>query len=203
MSKGNTSTTWLSEALKEIQINDNLNDELCDVLRAFGKEDDDAPGPSNLDPDAMNITADALQTRITKELLDEIDEDQARMFGRRFSSVSTLLLEEKEGDAAATKDGNQVVTTTKQLLRLALHRRTVQILSTNDPILSQRKALRIRALVDFIWSQSSKLLEYICEKLPRWTALIFAGISFLLSFTINMEFATVRYLAKETQHWFN
>ena len=157
MSKGNTSTTWLSEALKEIQINDNLNDELCDVLRAFGKEDDDAPGPSNLDPDAMNITADALQTRITKELLDEIDEDQARMFGRRFSSVSTLLLEEKEGDAAATKDGNQVVTTTKQLLRLALHRRTVQILSTNDPILSQRKALRIRALVDFIWSQSPVL----------------------------------------------
>ena len=198
MSKGNTSTTWLSEALKEIQINDNLNDELCDVLRAFGKDDDDAPGPTSLDPDAMDITADALQTRITKELLDEIDEDQACMFGRRFSSVSTLLLEEKEGD-----DDNQVVTTTKQLLRLALHRRTVQILSTNDPILSQRKALRIRALVDFIWSQSSKLLEYICEKLPRWTALIFAGISFLLSFTINMEFATVRYLAKETQHWFN
>jgi hypothetical protein len=44
--------------------------------------------------------------------------------------------------------------TSKQLLRLALHRRAVQILSTTDPTLSQRKALRIRALVDFIWSLS-------------------------------------------------
>ena len=95
-----STTTWLSNAFEEIQTNDTLNDELCDVLRAFGKDDNDAPGPSNLNPDVNDITADVLQTRITKELLDEIDEDQACMFGRRFSSVSTLLLEEK--DVAAT-----------------------------------------------------------------------------------------------------
>ncbi|KAL7540951.1 hypothetical protein ACHAXR_011796 [Thalassiosira sp. AJA248-18] len=153
----NDATTWLSAAFKEIQRCHHLNDELCDILRAFGKDESDAPGPTNLDPDAMDIaicsgedsSIDAipyLQKRISSELLGEIDADQASMFGRRFSSVATLLKDEN-------KDHTSVVTT-NQLLRLALHRRTVQILSTSDPVLSQRKALRIRALVDFIWSQS-------------------------------------------------
>ena len=84
-----------------------------------------------------------LQRRISTELLDEIDEDQASMFGRRFISVSNLLKSPEAGEV-----------TTKQMLRLALNRRTDQILSTDDPVLSKRKALRIRALVDFIWSQS-------------------------------------------------
>lgn len=139
-------STWLSLAFDEIQRGTHLNDELCDVLRAFGKDDSDAPGQVNLDPDADAATISHFQNSIATELLDEIDEDQANMFGRRFSSVSTLL---KEGER---KDSHNV--TTKQLLRLALHRRTVQILSTKDPVLSQRKALRIRALIDFIWSQS-------------------------------------------------
>ena len=67
------------------------------------------------------------------------------MFGRRFISVSNLL---------KSDPGEEGEVTTKQMLRLALNRRTGQILSTNDPVLSQRKALRVRALVDFIWSQS-------------------------------------------------
>ena len=164
LSEMKMSSTWLSAAFNEIQQSPDLNNDLYDILRAFGKDDDDAPGPANLDPDALlyadvtmpagygngNDTTDDidtiahLQNRIATELLDEIDADQAKMFSRRFVSVSSLLKEEKDKEAV----------TSKQLLRLALHRRTVQILSTSDPILSQRKALRIRALVDFIWSLS-------------------------------------------------
>lgn len=144
----NNGVTWLSVAFREIKQSPHLNDDLYEILRAFGKDDNDAPGPSNLDPDAFDGAADVdpityLKDRIANELLDEIDSDQASMFSRRFVSVSTLLREDVKNTV-----------TTKQLLRLALHRRTVQILSTTDPELSQRKALRIRALVDFIWSLS-------------------------------------------------
>ncbi|KAL9185237.1 hypothetical protein ACHAXT_003014 [Thalassiosira profunda] len=139
-------STWLSAAFAAIDGTPSINDDLRDILRAFGKNDADAPGPASLDPDA-DLPPDAiahLQSRIATELLDEIDADQARMFGRRFSSVSTLLKEDGKGGEV----------TNRQLLRLALHRRAVQILSTEDPVLCKRRALRIRALVDFIWSQS-------------------------------------------------
>ena len=148
--------TWLSQAINEINRRADLNNEIITVLRAFGKEDDaDAPGPNDLDPDSScddngGCAISYLQNRISKELLDEIDIDQANMFGRRFASVSTLL---KSQQQQHHHDNNNAVST-EQLVRLALYRRTVQILSTTDPILSQRKALRIRALVDFIWSQS-------------------------------------------------
>ena len=143
------SSSWLSLALQLIQQSSHLNNDLCDVLRAFG--DDDAPGQCNLNPNSDGSTKDVLQHRISTELLTEIDADQAMMFGRRFASVSTLL---QENYTSISETNNQQSVTTKQLLCLALHRRTVQILTTTDPILSQRKALRIRALVDFIWSQS-------------------------------------------------
>ena len=136
--------TWLSLAFTEIEQCSHLNDELCDILRAFGKDDNDAPGPATLNADDSS-SVDKLQARISTELLLEIDADQASMFGRRFLSVSTLLQK---------KDDDSTNITTKQLLRLALHRRTAQILSTTDQILSKRKALRVRGLVDFIWSQS-------------------------------------------------
>ncbi|EED88532.1 predicted protein [Thalassiosira pseudonana CCMP1335] len=151
MSNTSPASTWLSLASSEIASSSHLHDELLDVLRAFGKDDGDAPGPATLNPDeqpAANVAVVThLQDRITTELLDEIDADQASMFGRRFASVSVLLEENTITDSSSG-------ITTNQLLRLALHRRAVQILSTDDPILSKRKALRIRALVDFIWSQS-------------------------------------------------
>jgi hypothetical protein len=164
--------TWLSLAINEINHRDDLNNEIITVLRAFGKDDADAPGPDNLDPDSSFVKDDVddgdsnddeeddcamsyLQNRIATELLDEIDIDQANMFGRRFASVSTLLKSQQQQNQnqQQNKHDNNAIST-EQLLRLALYRRTVQILSTTDPILSQRKALRIRALVDFIWSQS-------------------------------------------------
>lgn len=82
--------TWLSLAFTEIEQCSHLNDELCDILRAFGKDDNDAPGPATLNADDSS-SADELQARISTELLLEIDADQASMFGRRFLSVSTLL----------------------------------------------------------------------------------------------------------------
>lgn len=149
--------TWLSLASAEIIQRDDLNNDIIDVLRAFGIDDADAPGAANLNPDCISYTDEkevhrdaisCLQNRIATELLDEIDADQANMFGRRFASVSSLL---KTADNDNKADES---ISTDQLLRLALHRRTVQILSTTDVTLSKRKALRIRALVDFIWSQS-------------------------------------------------
>ena len=148
--------TWLSLASAEIIQRDDLNNDIIDVLRAFGRDDADAPGPANLNPDCIFCTDEKvhhdaishLQNRIATELLDEIDADQAQMFGRRFASISSLL-------RAADKDNEADESiSTDQLLRLALHRRTVQILSTTDVTLSKRKALRVRAVVDFIWSQS-------------------------------------------------
>ena len=150
-------------ASAEVIQRDDLNNDIIAVLRAFGKDDADAPGPANLDPDCtfytdeiQEVQADQhhdaisyLQNKIATELLDEVDADQANMFGRRFASVSSLLRAADNGKAA----GGSIIST-EQLLRLALHRRTVQILSTTDVTLSKRKALRVRALVDFIWSQS-------------------------------------------------
>ncbi|EJK49198.1 hypothetical protein THAOC_31956 [Thalassiosira oceanica] len=136
--------TWLTNAFREIHNSPNLDEDLCCVLQAFGESDSDARGVASLDPDGGVDDLDmVLQRKISTELLDEIDEDQASMFGRRFISVSNLLKDSVAGEV-----------TTKQMLRLALNRRTAQILSTDDPVLSKRKALRIRALVDFIWSQS-------------------------------------------------
>ncbi|KAL3784321.1 hypothetical protein ACHAW5_000212 [Stephanodiscus triporus] len=179
--------TWLSMARMEIQRahhrpkKNNNDDRLYDVLRAFGQGDDDAPGPSNLDPDSgydydsgssssSSSSAEVLRERISIELLDEVDPDQARMFGRRFYSVSVLLRgggggggDDDGGGGGGGGGGGMMISTTtttttttmtERLLRLALHRRIVQILSTTDPVLSRRKAPRVRALVDFIWSQS-------------------------------------------------
>ena len=154
-------TTWLSAAREEIRrtASPRPNDELYGILRAFGDSDDDAPGPSNLDPDDGGASSsDVLRDRISAELLDEIDADQAMMFGRRFCSVSTLLLrggDEKDGGGrAGAITTTTTTTTTDRLLRLALHRRAAQILSETDPVLSRRKAPRVRALVDYVWSQS-------------------------------------------------
>jgi len=153
-------TTWLSAAREEIRLTapPRPNDELYGILRAFGDSDDDAPGPSNLDPDDGGASSsDVLRDRISAELLDEVDADQARMFGRRFCSVSTLLLrggDEKDGGGRAGAKTTTTTTTTDRLLRLALHRRAAQILSETDPVLSRRKAPRVRALVDYVWSQS-------------------------------------------------
>ena len=149
---GAAQATWLSLAFDEIRRRDLPDgDELRDVLRAFGQDDRDAPGPASLDPDGHDgeSTAARLQRRIAAELRDEVDADQASMFGRRFASVSTLLAGGERGGAE-----EEHVPPTRRLLRLALHRRTAQILAATDPALSRRKALRVRALVDFIWSLS-------------------------------------------------
>ena len=74
-----TSSSWLLLALQSIQQNSHLNNELCDVLRAFGKSDDDAPGPCNLDPNADGSTVEALQHRIATELLTEIDAKSGKL----------------------------------------------------------------------------------------------------------------------------
>lgn len=134
-----TTETWLSAARREIDRL-NLDPELYQVLLSFGGENH-APGPSSLDADADDGTATRsfLPSRIGELLSSEVDSHQASMFGRRFDSVSTLL--------------SSRGTPTSDLLRLGLHRRAAQILDVDPP----PRALRIRALVDFVWSQSMVL----------------------------------------------
>ena len=133
--------------------------DLLSVLRSFGA--DDAPGPPTLDPDdGGRTTAGGISDQIREGLAAEIDDDQARMFARRFVSVSQLLsgggkcgsesAREHDIDPPAADVPSKV--DVGALLRLALHRRAVQILSA--PADRGAKALRIRALVDFVWSQS-------------------------------------------------
>ena len=161
-------TTWLTLATSVVaewrqsstcKLSGASADDLISVLNSFGAED--APGSASLDPDDGGRTnADSISAEIRKVLVEEIDDDQAQMFARRFVSVSKLLLGGTATQSTTTGPTNEISAEAaaaisvdvNTLLRLALHRRAVQILSASDE--RGPKALRIRALVDFIWSQS-------------------------------------------------
>lgn len=121
--------TWLDACREEIRRL-GLDPELAEVLRAFGGER--APGPAELD---APLPRRELPTRIARVLGQEVDEAQAALFARRLGAVSDLL------EARQTPSA--------RLLRVGLFRRAEQILGEEPP-----RALRIRALVDFIWSQA-------------------------------------------------
>jgi len=121
--------TWLEACHEEIERS-GLDPQLGEVLRAFGG--DHAPGPTDLD---APLPRASLPGRIAEVLGREVDAAQAAMFGRRLRSLSDLL------EAGQTPSA--------RLLRVALFRRAEQILSEEPP-----RALRIRALVDFVWSQA-------------------------------------------------
>ena len=134
------------------KMSDASAEDLISVLNSFGA--DDAPGPASLDPDDGGADADSISAEIRKVLVEEIDDDQAQMFARRFVSVTKLLLGENANQTATSQNDeiSAASVDVNTLLRLTLHRRAVQILSASDD--RGPKALRIRALVDFIWSQS-------------------------------------------------
>lgn len=121
--------TWLDACREEIERL-GLEPGLGEVLRAFGGED--APGPAELE---APLPRETLPGRIAEVLGREVDAAQAAMFGRRLAAVSDLL--EERG------------TPTAHLLRVGLFRRAEQILREGSP-----RALRIRALIDFLWSQA-------------------------------------------------
>mmetsp|Transcript_27961 Transcript_27961/g.80797 ORF Transcript_27961/g.80797 Transcript_27961/m.80797 type:complete len:723 (-) Transcript_27961:179-2347(-) len=153
-----STTTWLTLAAAVISDQREANtstwsdasaDDLLSVLKSFGAED--APGPVTLDPCDGGTPAD-ISNKIREVLVAEIDDDQAQMFARRFVSVSTLLMADGSEIDSMQATGTKATVDVNALLRLALHRRAVQILSASDD--RGPKALRIRALVDFVWSQS-------------------------------------------------
>ena len=153
-----STTTWLTLAAAVISDQREANtstwsdasaDDLLSVLKSFGAED--APGPVTLDPCDGGTPAD-ISNKIREVLVAEIDDDQAQMFARRFVSVSTLLMADGSEIDSMQDTGTKATVDVNALLRLALHRRAVQILSASDD--RGPKALRIRALVDFVWSQS-------------------------------------------------
>jgi len=122
--------SWL-EACRVEGERAGLDPDWFEVLWAFGGED--APGPADLD---APLPRESLPTAIEECLAREVDAGQAALFARRFHSVVGLL------------DGMGQPETT--LLRVALFRRAAQILAAPPP-----HARRIRALVDYIWSQAA------------------------------------------------
>ncbi|MEZ6188779.1 MAG: phosphodiester glycosidase family protein [Planctomycetota bacterium] len=124
--------TWL-DACREAIDGGGLDPSLGDVLLAFGGEE--APGAAALD---APLSLDALPGRIVAVLEGEVDPHQASLFARRFRGLDALLREQATPEAP--------------LLRVMLHRRAAQILDAPPP-----HALRIRALVDYVWSQAVRL----------------------------------------------
>ena len=152
-----TTTTWLTLAKDQVERLQ-LNPEIYHVLCAFGGPHH-APGAASLFVDnEERTTSSHISTQIETQLTDEIDADQAHMFARRFVSVDNLLVSSLTTSTSDNDDkpndhnhAQQAKThATLQLLRLGLYRRANQILNVDPP----PRALRIRALVDFIWSQA-------------------------------------------------
>ena len=107
---------------------------LARVFRAFG-----GTGPSACSADALASWSSrakaGLAHRVVAVLSDEVDTDQAAMFARRLSAVGQL----------STRIGQPA-------LRLALMARATELLEAKGP-----RALRIRALADFYYSQAARL----------------------------------------------
>lgn len=138
--------TWL-DACRERIASSGFDPELGEVLRAFGGED--APGPAALD---APLGTEAALARIEAVLGGEVDAHQAGLFARRFRGVAQLLAGRSEGEA--------------RLLEVMLHRRAAQVLDAPPP-----HALRIRALVDYVWSQAA-VLQHRREDAPTLEELV-------------------------------
>ncbi|MCA8922540.1 MAG: phosphodiester glycosidase family protein [Planctomycetes bacterium] len=141
--------TWL-DACREDIARRGLDPELAEVLRAFGG--DTAPGPAALD---APLPRETLPARIDTVLGAEVDPHQAALFARRFRAVSALLDQRSEPEA--------------RLLQVMLYRRGAQLLDEAAP-----HALRVRALVDFVWSQAA-VLQHRREDAPTLEDLV-AGL---------------------------
>ena len=129
--------------------------EIVGVLAAFGgaggpdvrRDGGGAPiSPRRVDSAMATLeqqaAADAvsLEVRIRQRLAGEVDGPQAAMFARRFQAVVGLLAQAGERAPAA------------RVLRVGLVRRMAQVLAGASP-----HALRVRALVDFYYSQAALL----------------------------------------------
>lgn len=88
----------------------------------------------------LDATCNTLPADIATRLSGEVDPDQAAMFGRRFHAVSEVLRR-----LASTRPLARV-------LRVALACRTREVIVGEPP-----RALRVRALVDFYYSQAAVL----------------------------------------------
>lgn len=109
-----------------------LDPEWVEVLRAF-----DSPAPAR-DPLPQ---APHLARRIARQVGEEVDADQARMFARRFLAAVVSLDQGAQGDSLEAA-----------LLREGLLRRMEGILDSPGP-----RVLRVRACADFYAGHSARL----------------------------------------------
>jgi hypothetical protein len=115
-----------------------LSAESCAPLSAFrGAAEREAATFAALRAD-VEVTAQRLPGQIVSVLSGEVDAGQAALFARRFTSVWTLLSGMSQPEAV--------------LLAVGLVMRASEVLSAAPP-----RALRIRAVVDFFYSQAALL----------------------------------------------
>lgn len=130
--------------------------EQCAPLRAFqGAEEAGFASFGALCDHAAALTQ-ALPARIVSVLSAEVDQPQAEMFARRFRSVAGLIAALPHPAA--------------RLLSIGLAMRAAEILGAPPP-----RALRVRAVVDFFYSQAAVLYHRRPEA-PSVAALVQAAV---------------------------
>ena len=128
MSKSDPS--WLVSCLdSRASTNPGDRDRLASILRCFPNRDDDVETPS-LPLSLLN----SLPSAIIEILSCEIDVEQSSLFSRRFSSVVTLLQNQKDDELL-----------------------TGLVIRTNEILRTRRspRALRVRAVADFYYTQAA------------------------------------------------
>ena len=143
--------SWLV-ACRTLAGQNDLSSQYVRALDAFGISETSSPAPTPpLPPEAVEAAFreheeatdrifSSLQARVIRGVAREVDSEQARMFARRLKAVEKLL-----ADLCTTAPEARI-------LRVGLAHRIDEILATEC-----RTALRVRAAVDFYYSQASML----------------------------------------------
>ena len=111
-----------------------------ELLTAFGRPAVGVPGDLEAVQTWVERAADDLPRRIQTTLTGEVDGPQAALFARRYSAVGQLLKQLEAPEA--------------WLLRAGLVCRTAEVLVGPSP-----RALRVRAVADFYYSQGARALH--------------------------------------------
>lgn len=166
--------TWIDCCLEQMQ-EESQRQPLHSILSAFaGPFPRGGPPPPPEMP--WNGSFEGLRREIAKAfdapallsaLRAEVDQAQAELFLRRLESVHTLL------ESLCTKDYSEQLCRHARALQVGLRHRATQIGASSTP-----KALRIRALADFYYSQAALLVHAPeCENAPSIEA-IMQGLNF-------------------------
>lgn len=166
--------TWIDCCLEQIQ-EESQRSPLNSILRAFAgpfprggpPPPPEMPWSGSFEALRREIHGNFDAAALLVALGAEVDQAQAELFVRRLESVHTLL------ESLCTEDYPEHLCRHARALQVGLHHRGSQISASATP-----KALRIRALADFYYSQAALLVHAPkCENAPSIEA-IMQGLDF-------------------------